>query len=310
LAVCSKNDENIAKEPFVRHDEMVLRLEDIAVFVANWEDKAGNIRRIRETMNISMDSMVFVDDSPFERAAVRSLIPEITVPDLPEDPALYLTCLQNLNLFETTSFSAADTQRTALYQAAAKAAESLTRYATYDEYLRDLGMTAAARPFDELHYARIAQLTQRANQFNLRAIRYSEAEIAAAAHNGNLYTLYFTLQDKFTDYGLIGVVVMEKQRSDTLFVDTWLMSCRALGRGMEEFIVNTMLETAQRNGFAFVVGEYDKTAKNSRVENIYEKLGFSAAGQGKFIAATESFTLNKTFVNAAGCAEDATRNSA
>ena len=267
LAVCSKNNEPAAKEPFEKHPEMVLRLEDISMFVANWEDKASNIRNIQKTLNIGMDSLVFLDDNPFERNLVRSMIPEITVPELPEDPALYLQYLRNLGLFETASYSAEDAGRTQQYRQQAERAVFESSFQSYEDYLEGLAMKAVAAPFDVFHYPRIAQLTQRSNQFNLRTVRYTEAEIEAIANDNNRITLYFTLKDKFGDHGLISVVILDKQGQE-LFVSEWLMSCRVLKRGMEEFIINKILQTAADNGIRKVIGEYIPTPNNAMVKDL------------------------------------------
>jgi len=295
LCVCSKNNEPAAKEPFEKHPEMVLKLEDISVFVANWEDKAGNIRHIQSVLNIGMDSLVFLDDNPFEREVVRSLIPNITVPELPENPEEYVDYLRSLNLFETASYSDADRVRTQQYRAEAQRVSLQSQCADYDSYLEGLEMVAEAKPFDAFHFPRIAQLTQRSNQFNLRTVRYTEQEIADIAADDQYITLYFTLRDKFGDHGLISAVIMEKQQ-DRLFVNTWLMSCRVLKRGMEEFIVNKMVSAAREAGFETVEGEYLKTVKNAMVARIYEKLGFEALSDSQFIANTQTFTPNKTHI--------------
>ena len=295
LAVCSKNNEPAAKEPFEKHPEMVLRLEDISMFVANWEDKASNIRNIQKTLNIGMDSLVFLDDNPFERNLVRGLIPEITVPELPEDPALYLQYLRSLGLFETASYSSEDAGRTRQYRQQAERAVFEASFRSFDEYLRGLDMVAVAAPFDAFHYPRIAQLTQRSNQFNLRTVRYTEAEIEAIAQNEDHICLYFTLKDKFGDHGLISVVILDKQE-ENLFVSEWLMSCRVLKRGMEEFIVNKILQTAAEHGFAKVIGEYLPTPKNSMVKDLYEKMGFLRVEENRFEAVVADFTYHKTFI--------------
>lgn len=298
LAVCSKNNEDAAREPFLHHPEMVLRLEDISMFVANWEDKASNIRHIQQTLNIGMESMVFLDDNPFERNLVRSMIPELTVPELPEDPALYVSHLQDLNLFETASYSQDDAKRTRQYQEEAERTMLQASFGSYDDYLAGLEMTATAKPFDAFHYPRIAQLTQRSNQFNLRTVRYTEAQIEALAASEDHITRYYTLRDKFGDYGLISVVVMDKQPKDTLFISEWLMSCRVLKRGMEEFIINDLIAVAKENGYTRVVGEYIKTAKNAMVADIYERMGFCRDGS-RFIADTADFLPNKTYIKEA-----------
>ncbi len=295
LAVCSKNNEPAAKEPFEKHPEMILRLEDFSMFVANWEDKASNIRNIQKTLNIGMDSLVFLDDNPFERNLVRSMIPEITVPELPEDPALYLQYLRSLGLFETASYSSEDAGRTQQYRQQAERAVFESSFRSYDDYLEGLDMKAVAAPFDTFHYPRIAQLTQRSNQFNLRTVRYTEAEIEAISRDDSRITLYFTLKDKFGDHGLISVVILDKQE-DSLFVSEWLMSCRVLKRGMEEFIVNKILQTAKEQGFKTVIGEYFPTPKNAMVKDLYEKMGFTRIGENRFAAETDRFAYHKTYI--------------
>ena len=295
LAVCSKNNEPAAKEPFEKHPEMVLRLEDISMFVANWEDKAGNIRNIQKTLNIGMDSLVFIDDNPFERNLVRSMIPEITVPELPGDPAQYLQYLRSLNLFETASYSAEDAGRTRQYRQQAERAVFESSFQSYDAYLEGLDMKAVAAPFDVFHYPRIAQLTQRSNQFNLRTVRYTEAEIEEISRDDSHITLYFTLKDKFGDHGLISVVILDRQE-DSLFVSEWLMSCRVLKRGMEEFIVNKILQTAAEKGYRKVIGEYIPTPKNAMVKDLYEKMGFRRTGENRFEADPSQFRFHKTFI--------------
>lgn len=296
LAVCSKNEEKNAKEPFLSHPDMILRLDDFSMFVANWEDKATNIKNIAKTLNIGMDSMVFLDDNPFERDVVRRLIPEITVPDLPEDPAQYLSYIKSLNLFETASYSEEDQNRTEQYRAEAGRAALQQQFASFDEYLQHLNMTAFVSPFLKFHYPRIAQLTQRSNQFNLRTGRYTEAEIEAIANDERYITLSFCLKDKFGDHGLVGVVILEKREHGELFIREWLMSCRVLKRGMEEFIINSIIDTAKENGFQKVIGEYLKTAKNEMVENIYGKFGFIKTGACLYTIDVNDYTYNKTYI--------------
>ena len=275
LAVCSKNTEAIAKEPFIHHPDMVLRLEDIAVFVANWETKVDNIRYIQSVLNIGFDSMVFLDDNPFEREMVKSGIPELTVPDLPEDPSEYLAFLRKCNLFETSSFTEEDEQRTKLYQEEAGRTILQKSFQNEGEFLGSLEMKAVVAPFDKFSIPRVAQLSQRSNQFNLRTIRYSEADIAHIAYSDEYDTLSFNLKDKFGDYGLISFVILKHVSREVLFIDSWIMSCRVLKRGMERFVLGAIVELAQRRGFRRVVGEYIPTAKNGIVKDHYERLGFA-----------------------------------
>lgn len=296
LAVCSKNDENNAKEPFEKHCEMVLRLDDISAFVANWNDKASNIQYIQESLNIGMDSFVFVDDNAFERNLVGSKINEIAVPEIPEDPAEYLDFIQDENYFETISYSDVDMKRTSQYKQEFERKELQMQFNSIDDYLQELEMVGEVKPFDELHYSRIAQLTQRSNQFNLRTIRYTEDDIKRLADSDNYITIYFTLKDKFGDHGLISVMVLQKLNSSTLFVDTWLMSCRVLKRGMEEYIINNMIEIAQTNGFEKIIGEYIPTPKNNMVKDIYEKMGFKKVEDHKFEVECNTYKMKQTFI--------------
>ena len=295
LAVCSKNDEANAKEPFLRHPEMVLKLDDFSAFVANWEDKASNIRRIQKELNIGLDSMVFFDDNPFERNLVRTMLPEVEAPELPEDPAEYTAFARMQNLFDTNSYSDEDRVRTERYLAEKSRTELSAGIDNYDDYLKALGMKAVCAPFDAFHIPRIAQLTQRSNQFNLRTVRYSEQEIEEIAANPRYVTRYYTLRDRFGEHGLIAVVILEK-RENELFVNEWLMSCRVLKRGMEQFIADSILRAAREAGVARVVGEYIPTPKNAMVKDLYASMGFRPLGDGLYEARVDDYRNHQTFI--------------
>ncbi len=275
ICVASKNNEDTAKEPFVKHPDMVLRLDDIAVFQANWETKVDNIRTIQGILNIGFDSMVFLDDNPFERNMVRENIPGITVPELPEDPGEYLEYLYGLNLFETASYSGADKDRTKQYQVEAQRVSLQKTFTDEADFLKSLNMVSKVSGFTKFNTPRVAQLSQRSNQFNLRTVRYTEANIEALAADTKVIDLCFTLEDKFGDNGLIAVVIMKEQNAETLFVDTWFMSCRVLKRGMENFTLNIMVDAAKEKGYKRIIGEYLPTSKNKMVENHYAHLGFT-----------------------------------
>lgn len=274
ICIASKNNEEIAKEPFEKHPDMVLKLDDIAVFQANWETKVDNIRTIQSILNIGFDSMVFLDDNPFERNMVRENIKGITVPELPEDPAEYLEYLYSLNLFETASYSNLDKDRTKQYQVEAQRVSLSKTFTNEADFLKSLNMVSVVSGFTKFNTPRVAQLSQRSNQFNLRTVRYTDADIEALANDPNVIDLSFTLEDKFGDNGLIAVVIMKPLDNDTLFVDTWFMSCRVLKRGMENFTLNTMVEKAKAAGYKKIIGEYLPTPKNKMVENLYLGLGF------------------------------------
>jgi FkbH-like protein len=279
LAVCSKNTEAIAMEPFEKHPDMALHMEDIAVFRANWENKADNIRHIQSILNIGFDSMVFLDDNPFERNLVRENIPEITVPELPEDPAEYLEYLYTLNLFETVSYSNADTERTKQYQIEAKRATVQTSFTNEDDFLQSLNMVSLVEPFNKFNTPRVAQLSQRSNQFNLRTVRYTEPDIEQLVQQDGAFTFSFTLEDQFGDNGLIAIIILKEEDKDTLFIDTWLMSCRVLKRGMENFILNTIANFAREKDYSQLKGGYIPTVKNEMVKNHYLGLEFEPAGK-------------------------------
>jgi FkbH-like protein len=298
LAACSKNEEDAAKQPFQEHPDMTLRLEDIAVFVANWENKVDNIKHIQKVLNIGFDSMVFLDDNPFERNLVRELLPAVTVPELPEDPSLVVSYLCSLNLFETASFSEEDLQRTKQYQEEVTRSSFQKAFTSIDDYLSSLGMISVVKAFDDFSVPRVAQLTQRSNQFNLRTVRYTEAEIERMRKSNEFITLSFQLEDKFGDYGLIGLVILKKLEKATAFVDTWIMSCRVLKRGMEEFIVNQMTKEARRLGIEILIGEYLPTAKNRMVKDVYSQVGF-AQSNGRWELDLQHFKEFKTYIEPA-----------
>ena len=275
VCVCSKNDEDKAKEPFEKNPEMVLRLDDISVFIANWENKADNIRTIQSILNIGFDSMVFIDDNPFERNMVRENIQEITVPELPNDPGEYLEYLYTLNLFETASYSNADKDRTKQYQVEAQRIATSKKFTNESDFLKSLDMKSEVTSFNSFNTPRVAQLSQRSNQYNLRTIRYTEDQITAVENNPKQNGFAFSLKDKFGDNGLIAVVILQEKDIETLFIDTWFMSCRVLKRGMENFTLNTIVEFAKVNGYKKIIGEYLPTPKNGMVAEHYPNLGFT-----------------------------------
>lgn len=296
IAVCSKNDEDKAKEPFEKNPEMVLQLDDIAVFVANWENKADNIRTIQQILNIGFDSMVFLDDNPVERAIVRENIPAICVPDLPEDPGDYLEYLYSLNLFETASYSSGDKDRTKQYQTEAKRVQSAQKFTNEADFLKSLEMVSMVEGFTSFNTPRVAQLSQRSNQFNLRTVRYTDGEIAALGASDKHACFSFTLEDKFGDNGLICVVIMEKKDAETLFVDTWFMSCRVLKRGMENFTLNTIVDYAREHGFKRIIGEYILTLKNGMVKEHYPNLGFEPIAENRWVLDVESYRDRECYI--------------
>ena len=296
VAICSKNTEHIAKEPFEKHPEMALKLNDIAVFVANWENKADNIRQIQSILNIGFDAMVFLDDNPAERAIIKQELPAVTVPDLPEDPTEYLTFLYSQNLFETVSFTEADIKRNDQYREEAGRAILSKSFTDEAGFLKSLIMTATAAAVDNFSLPRAAQLTQRSNQFNLRTVRYTEQQMKEVMlHEANA-TLAFTLQDKFGEYGLIALLILEKQSNAVLFVDTWIMSCRVLKRNVENFTLNQLVLLAAKLGCTTIIGQYLPTAKNGIVATHYKDLGFTENNDGLWQLSVADYKIKQHFI--------------
>lgn len=278
LAVCSKNDLSNAAAVFESNPNMVLKRGDITVFVANWENKADNIRQIRDTLQIGFDSMVFLDDNPFERNLVRNFLPDVIVPELPEDPADYISAISRLNLFEVTAFSREDVGRSALYKEEADRREAQNSFTDINEFLKSLEMRASIVRFQEEEISRIEQLFLRSNQFNLTTHRYSEAECRSMMKNEQgCIPLQVSLQDRFGAHGLISIVVAWPQ-ADTLFISDWLMSCRVLGRGVEQYVMNHVFAIARELGMKTVSGDYLPTAKNAMVRDFWARFGFENAG--------------------------------
>ena len=296
LAVCSKNTEAVAKEAFEKHPDMVLKLADIAAFKINWENKVDNIRQIQSVLNIGFDSMVFLDDNPFERNMVRESIPAITVPELPEDPANYLEYLYSLNLFETVSFSQEDATRTQQYQKEALRNTTQALYTNESDYLKSLNMLSAVHGFNKFNTPRVAQLSQRSNQYNLRTIRYTEGSIEMLINQPDYFSFAFTLEDRFGDNGLISFIILKKESPEILFIDNWVMSCRVLKRGMEDFALNTIVMFAKQSGYTWLQGEYLPTAKNQLVKDHYQQLGF-APDNGYWLLNVNEYNNRLCFIN-------------
>ena len=277
LAVCSKNNDADAREAFERHPAMRLRLEDIAAFVCNWETKPENLRRIAKTLDLGLDSLVMIDDNPVERQYIREALPEVEVPSLPSDPALYRRTLANSLLFETSWHTAEDASRSEQYRARALAAEARESAGSLEEFHRSLQMRAVIAPFQDADLARITQLVNKTNQFNLTTRRYTLAEIERFMRDPNCLHFTLRLRDRYTDHGLVGLMI-GLQEEQTVRIDTWLMSCRVLGRNVEAHMLRQLSTEAALRGCKTIRGTYIPTAKNILVRNLYAGFGFTEAG--------------------------------
>ncbi|HET6618661.1 MAG TPA: HAD-IIIC family phosphatase [Dongiaceae bacterium] len=277
LAVSSKNDSAIAESAFASHPEMVLRRSDIASFHANWDDKATNLRRIAEELNLGMEALVFVDDNPAERHMVRRELPAVAVPELPDDVAFYPARLADSGCFEATSYTAEDASRSRSYSENIQRKTILQQATDMKGYLKGLSMTLAASNIGPVDLPRATQLINKTNQFNLTTRRYTETEVKRLAESPEAVALSFRLRDRFGDNGLISVILARADKSlseDALLIDTWLMSCRVLGRQVEAAAFEVLIGEVSRRGIRTLVGEYRPTARNGLVVDHYSKLGF------------------------------------
>ncbi len=275
LAVSSKNTDEVARAPFEQHPEMLLKLDHIAVFQANWNDKATNIQAIAEELSLGLDSIVFLDDNPAERGLVRKLLPQVAVPELPEDPSAYARTLAAGGYFEAVTMAAEDLKRASFYKDNAKRATLQRQAGGVDAYLASLDMTITFQPFDGKGRARIVQLINKSNQYNLTTRRYTEPEILEVERDPKVFTLQVRLADIFGDNGMISVVICRDAGNETWEIDTWLMSCRVLGRKVEHMVLHKIVEHARAAGVYKLIGTYRPTERNRLVIDHYAKLGFN-----------------------------------
>jgi len=278
LAVCSKNDASQARAPFEKRPDMALRLDQISCFLANWEDKPTNLRRIAEALGLGLDSFVFVDDNPAERALVRRTLPEVAVPDLPEDPAEYVPTIASYRYFETVSFTQEDAMRSQYYKHNAALRSLAAGARDLNGFLDSLEMVARVEPVTSANRLRVTQLLNKTNQFNLTTRRYTETEIQRIAESRDWSTCTISLRDRLGDHGLISILLFEEKDGE-LEIDTWLMSCRVLQRGVEDFALGEAVRIARERGCRALVGRYLPTARNEMVREHYGRLGFECTGQ-------------------------------
>ncbi len=274
IALCSKNNPEDVWEVFRNHPDMVLKEKHIAAAEINWEDKATNLKKIASNLNIGVESLVFVDDSEFEVNLVQEAIPEITVLHLPNDKAVeHRNILASCGLFDTLTVSAEDQERGAMYKADAERKQLQGQAPDLETYFKSLEMVVEVKFADNFTLPRIAQLTQKTNQFNLTTRRYSEADIKKYMEAMDVDVLSLRLMDKFGDSGLVGVCILKYTEQKAVF-DTLLLSCRVLGRGVEDVFVIQALKLAKQRGYEAVIGEHFPTAKNAQVKDFFLKQGF------------------------------------
>jgi FkbH-like protein len=302
LAVCSKNTAENALEPFDKHPDMVLRRADIASFVANWSDKATNIRAIAHSLNIGLDSLVFVDDNPFERDLVRRELPMVAVPEMPDDPTFYPRAIADAGYFEAVSITSEDRERSGQYQGNQQRAALKESATDLESYLRGLGMQLTWKRFDRTGLQRVVQLINKSNQFNLTTRRYTDEEVLVVMADPDAFGLQLRLQDRFGDNGVIAIAIGRLRDKSDLHIDTWLMSCRVLGRQVETAMLNVVALEAKRLGANRLIGDYIPSGKNGMVSDHYAKLGFTvvqtdAAGGSRNVLDLTEFVPADTFID-------------
>jgi len=275
LAICSKNNAEDVWEVFDNHPDMVLTRDDIAAARINWDDKAANIQSIVAELNIGMNSVVFIDDSDFELDFVQTALPEITIIQFPaKSPVNAEGMLTRLGLFDTLTVSAEDRKRGEMYNAERQRKETAGSAVSLEAYYASLEMIAEVQAIDDFALLRATQLTQKTNQFNLTTHRYSEDEVRTFIERDNAAGLYIRVKDRFGDYGIVGIALIETD-GDTAVIDTFLLSCRALGRGVEDLLLSETLRAAEQLGAAVVSAEYIPTEKNRQTEKFYPDRGFA-----------------------------------
>lgn len=301
LAVCSKNSMENARLPFEKHPEMRLKLDDFSVFVANWDNKAENLNRIAQTLTLGLDAIVFADDNPVERDLVRQALPQVAVPELPQDPADYVRVIDAQGYFETLSFSREDQDRHRLYASGMKRNKAMKEFTDMDQFLVSLDMRCVSGAFDQVNLPRISQLINKSNQFHLTTTRYNPGQIQRFMKTDLYVCRYFRLIDRFCDNGLSAAVILKNQDHITLVIDTWVMSCRILSRTMEHHVMNSIIDIALKNKFKKIKGIYKPSPKNGMTKDLYKNFGFSFSddsGDRRIweLKLTNDLPLHKTFI--------------
>ncbi len=282
LAISSKNNREDALAPFEKNTQMEVSLSDFARIEANWEPKSESLRRIADALNLGLDSFVFFDDNPAEREQIRQAWPDVEVVDVPAEPSEFVRALQAGRWFEATELSREDSQRSVQYQQENQRRETQKAFASMEDYLESLQMTGSVQPIDETTIQRVVQLIAKTNQFNLTTRRHSHDDVERLLSHSDSIGLVLSLEDKFGDHGLVSVLLaapLNDAAEKTLRIDTWLMSCRVIGRTAEEFLFQALIERARELGYQSLEGEFISTKKNAMVADLYDRLQFERLPQ-------------------------------
>lgn len=294
LNVNSKNEMENALAGLNRVDS-VLKPEDFVSIKANWNPKSQNMKEIANELNLGVDSLVFVDDNPAERAIINKNIPDVRTPEM-EKVDNYIKTLDNSGFFEVVNLSNDDIKKTKMYKQNIERKNKLSTFENYDDYLKSLEMKAEIQNFIPMYMSRIAQLTNKSNQFNLTTKRYTQAEIEEVANSDEYITLYGKLEDSFGDNGVVSVIIGKKE-NEKLNIDLWIMSCRVLKRDMEYAMMDTLVHNATKNGIKEIYGYYYPTMKNKMVKNFYELQGFEKIEEDSEGNTKWKFVIDKNYNN-------------
>lgn len=282
LAVCSKNNTDDARAPFERNPRMVLKLSDFALFDTGWNSKSSRLRALAKELQLGLGNLVFFDNEPAERDLVRKTLPEVTVVEVPTDPAEYARTLASGLWFESCSVSNVDKRRALLYAEEFERRELKSQFRSIEEYLESLDMRASVREIDDSTLPRVLELLTRTNQFNLTARRHSEAEVKEMLRSPRAIGVTLSLTDRFGDLDVVAALigVPAGEQTEMLRIDSWVMSCRVIGRTVEEFLLREVARLAGKKGYAFLAGEYVPSANNGSVAGLFPRLGFRSLGNG------------------------------
>jgi FkbH-like protein len=273
LAVNSKNDPGLAKEVFLKHPEMPLKLDDFSSFYSNWDNKSSNLKNIVKDLNIGIDSVVFIDDNPVECEEVRRMLPEVSVIEMSGDPAYFIRHIDQMHFFDQLNITDEDLKRSDSYTVQGKISTINKTSANLDEFLAGLDMTSIVQPSTLDDIPRIEQMFKKTNQFNCTSRSYDYALLSQFIDQENKFCISCWLKDKFVNYGLVSVLVGDIE-GEKLRIDNWVMSCRVFSRSFEQFIFNKLIKFAAELNCSGIESEFIPTARNSYIKNLYPKLGF------------------------------------
>ncbi len=284
LTICSKNSENVVNEVFEKHHYMILKPEHFAVKKINWNNKIENLVETAKELNIGLDSIVFLDDSKFERELVKQQLPQVEVPDLPEDSSLYTSFLKDLDFFNFHILTDDDFKRNESYRLNIERKKSESSFSNIEDYLRSLQMKIEIKEIDDFTFPRIVQLIQKTNQFNTTTKRYTDSDIGKMRNSEKWKIYSFSVSDKFGDNGIVGVFIIEivKEKSE-IIIDSFIMSCRVIGRDIEKAILFFIVDLAKKVGAETICAEIIPTSKNEPCRIVYKNFGFYQIEENKWL---------------------------